>query len=83
MPKVTPEKTCSCGTPIAFIRYQGKKHPINAKPEKRFVFVPGAVNDGDNFDEVAESGGTWCLKDTHVSHFAECPEAEKFRKGPR
>lgn len=59
--------TCkTCGAEILWIRTTtGKMHPIDAKPEKRWVW--NAV-DG------------WDLLETHISHFATCPDADQHRR---
>ena len=41
------------------------RHPLNAKSEKRFI---------------KDSSRTFILIDTFISHFATCPDADKFRK---
>jgi hypothetical protein len=60
--------TCrSCHAPILWVVTHpgGKRMPLDAKPEKRFV----VVNDG-----AAE------VVDAYVSHFATCVHADLHRK---
>jgi hypothetical protein len=45
-----------------------KLMPLDAKPEKRWVLYEG--------DQSAR------LVDTYVSHYATCPDAERWRKRP-
>ena len=54
-----------CGAKIVWIKTEnGKLTPIDAKPEKRYVSIDYS----------------WKVMDTHISHFATCPEADHFRK---
>lgn len=58
-----------CGAEIRWvISENGKRMPLDAKPEKRFVILV------DSYHEVVR------LEDTYVSHFATCPKAKEFRK---
>jgi hypothetical protein len=56
----------SCNAPILWIVTNpgGKRMPLDAKPEKRFVI----------------EGGQAFSRDTYVSHFATCPNAAQHRK---
>jgi hypothetical protein len=60
--------TCKgCGAEIIWTYTEaGKRIPLDAKPEKRFVW-----------ENVPDQ---YRLKDTYVSHFATCPKAAEFRK---
>lgn len=61
-------KCKGCGAEIIWtVTIGGKRVPLDAKAEKRFVKPLAA------FDEVA-------LADTWVSHFVTCPKAGDFRK---
>lgn len=61
------QKCRSCGKPIIWVETSaGKKMPLDAKPEKRFV--------------IGSKSGKAHLLDTHLSHFATCPDAGKWRK---
>ena len=64
-------KQCrSCGADIIWVEtVNGKRMPVDAKPEKRFVL---SVADGE--------ASIATIKDTYVSHFATCPNASKHRK---
>lgn len=56
----------TCGAEIVWaITEAGKRMPLDAKPEKRFV-----VDDADGCH----------LVDTYVSHFSTCPNAEQHRR---
>lgn len=61
-----------CGREIvwAVIDDNGKRVPLDAHPEKRFVFIYGVPRDRVE------------LKDVWLSHFATCPKADEFRKPP-
>ena len=69
----SPRKTSncrSCGAEIVWaVTATGKRMPLDAKPEKRVVLEPRDV-----FGEIAE------VKDTFVSHFATCPDADQHRR---
>jgi len=60
--------TCrSCGAPVRWVQDgYGKNQILDEKPEKRWVFNA--------------STGVWSIEDTYVSHFATCPDAEKWRR---
>ena len=61
----------SCKTPIIWVLTKaGKKMPLNAVPEKRFMRVSRTLSDEPVFGMV----------DTYVSHFAVCPNANYHRK---
>lgn len=56
----------SCGAEIHWITTEnGAAHPLDAKPEKRWVVDRNDVGR---------------IIDTYVSHFATCPDAQKHRK---
>ena len=59
-------KCRSCNADIFWIELNDKPHPIDIKPEKRIVFIPERLNFGE-------------IKDTYISHFATCPQADKWR----
>ena len=62
----------SCNKPIKWIKTPGgKNHPVDAEPEKRWVFI-----DSEDFPELQG----WNLMDTYTSHFATCPQADKWRR---
>jgi len=58
----------SCGAEIIWGIHpvSGKRIPLNAKPEKRFI--------QEDHQQV------FSLVDTYQTHFATCPDADKFRK---
>lgn len=65
------KKCKSCFAEIRWVKtMSGKAMPVDAKPEKRFVIT------GNN-DEGTPVGD---VRDTFVSHFATCPQADAFRK---
>lgn len=65
-------KCKSCGADIIWAETdKGKKVPLNAKPEKRFVSHTLFASDGSM---------TVGLHDTYLSHFATCPNAAEHRK---
>lgn len=64
-------KCSSCGADILWIKTMtGKAMPLNAKPEKRVVLLTNDVTGLQRGD----------VRDTYVSHFASCPQADAFRK---
>jgi len=65
--------TCkTCGAEILWIvTPTGKAHPVDAKPEKRWVTVFSLDEDG---------GEEWALVDTYLTHFATCPQADQHRR---
>jgi len=64
-------KCRSCKAEIIWAATEsGRAMPLDAKPEKRFVLME--IQGGGADEAVAV--------DTYVSHFATCPEADKFRK---
>jgi len=55
----------SCGAEIVWVKTNaGKNHPVNAEPEKRIILLDGGAQ----------------VMDAYTSHFATCPDADKFRK---
>lgn len=60
-------KPCSsCGAPVRWITTEhGSAHPLNAKPEKRWII------DRNDVGRVV---------DVFVSHFATCPSAFDHRR---
>jgi hypothetical protein len=69
--------TCrSCGAPIIWVLTEaGKRMPLDAKPEKRWTIDPLALRLNPDAPRAR-------LGDTHVSHFATCPNAAQHRKKP-
>ena len=69
--------TCKgCNAEIEwFETMRGKKVPVDAKPENRYVLRPQVNQRGDTYGHVVE------LVNTYMPHHATCPEVEKFRKG--
>jgi len=64
-------KCRGCGAEIIWaITEQGKRIPLDAKDERRFIV---GVNQAD--DEVEA-----VLCKTYTTHFATCPKADQFRK---
>jgi len=59
----------SCNADIVWIKYNGKNHPIDAKPKKLFVMM----------DDPQDGSASWELTDCHESHFATCPNAAQHR----
>lgn len=75
----SPNARCrSCGAPVLWITTEkGKRMPVNAEPA-----------DGGNVIIDPTSGiGHYVPKQpgqlAHVSHFATCPESEKWRRDVR
>lgn len=82
-------KCRACGAEIMFIETAlYKKTPVNAEPvwvrtdtlkKDTFLLPSGETIQGErvpeNFDDEKAA-----LKLAYVSHFATCPEADKFRK---
>lgn len=60
-----------CGADVIWIMYRGKKHPVDAKTKRGFVFIE---------DEYGEDIGAVEMASIHESHFATCPKADEFRK---
>ena len=73
MPEV---RSClSCGAAIVWaITASGKRIPLDAKPEKRFVTAPCDADAADAGDLHVR------VEDTYVSHFAACPHADQHRR---
>ena len=67
------EARCSgCGRVIMWtVTEKGKRSPVDPTPEKRVVIKP-------NPDDVTTPLSR--VVSTFVSHWATCPEAERFRK---
>jgi hypothetical protein len=60
----------SCGAEIVWAKTErGKAIPLDAKPEKRFVLEEVPMQRDRQARQVT----------TYVSHFATCPDADKFR----
>lgn len=60
----------SCGAEIKWIKtLAGKNHPIDAKPEKRWVYT---------YPEDPKQAAGWSLEETHTSHFATCPDGKQW-----
>ena len=75
MTEIPTVKCKGCNADIAFITTPaGKKHPINPKPEKRWICMQYKSKEG----KVIKND--WMLVDTHESHFSTCPFAGNFRK---
>jgi hypothetical protein len=74
-----------CHAEMKWIEYKGKKIPVDAKPRKVYVFINGAINDGEGIkgEDGKMRKGTWSLVDGYESHHATCPEAERFRKSKK
>lgn len=59
----------SCGATVLWVETEsGKKMPLDAEPERRFVIEAG-------HDPMRAR-----LRNTYVSHFSTCPQAERWRK---
>lgn len=72
--KQSTQKCRSCGAPVKFIKSKrGKWMIVDAKP------VEGSLGDqlvfGDGSVRKAKEG-----EKGYVTHFATCPDADKFRK---
>ena len=65
--------TCTgCGAAIRWtLTASGKRMPVDAKPEKRIVLDDVRLGDDPPTARVV---------DTYVSHFATCPDRDRFRK---
>ena len=57
----------SCNAEIYWIDLKGKAHPIDIKPASRILLREDRLDTGE-------------IKDTYVSHFSTCPQADKWRK---
>lgn len=58
-------KGTDCGAEIIWIKTEaGKNHPVDRKPEKRWVLT---------------LSGAWKLVDTYGTHFNTCPAEAMFR----
>jgi hypothetical protein len=68
--------TCrSCGAEILWAATEkGRRIPLDAKPEKRFVTAPCDP------DAAGASELHVRVEDTYVSHFATCPHADQHRR---
>lgn len=56
-----------CGAIIIWIKTEkGKNMPIDAKPIKGYIIMPGFSN--------------YVLYDVHLSHWGTCPKAKDFKK---
>lgn len=70
--------TCkSCGAEIEYIKTPGgKAHPIDAKPEKRWIeqFIKAQYEDHLEIP----SRYSWTLMDAYISHFATCPQSKDW-----
>ena len=64
--------TCrSCGAEIVWaITEAGKRIPLDAEPERRFVLTTDLATN----DQTARSTATY------ISHFATCPNAAEHRR---
>jgi len=58
-------KCRSCNADIFWIEYKGKKHPVNAKAILGFIKI--------------HITGKWVMEKSWISHFATCPDAQKWR----
>ena len=75
----------ACGERIAFIRCKsGKYIPVdecsqyyivNPNGKGRFITIEGDIVIGDMTEDQNKADGIG-----YISHFATCPEADKFRK---
>lgn len=82
-------KCRGCGAEIAFIKtVKGKTMPVN--PESVYFIPAGGPNTYVMITGEVERGRepTWEDKGKatqigYISHFATCPERERFRKGER
>ena len=81
-----------CGAEIVWgVTKNGKRTPLDAKSEKRYVTVEVYEPDDDSTGNFtfyrAEDKDHVALVDVFMPHFATCPKAEQFRKkkrgGPR
>jgi hypothetical protein len=67
-----PHPCRSCGAPIFYATTpDGRKMPLDAQPQKRFVTRPSR----DVRDEIDCK-----LVETYTTHFATCPNAAQHRK---
>jgi len=64
-------KCKSCGAEIEWIKTKaGKNAPIDAKPVKVYIEAPDLIGHENR----------WILISAFTSHFATCPDADKFRR---
>jgi len=62
----------SCRARIFFIRTpRGKSHPVDADPVRIWKQGPA---------DLVGDPGDWTQVEGHTSHFATCPDADRFRK---
>jgi len=80
-------KCKGCGADIIFgITLHGKKVPLNAKPEKRYVAQKGMLSDCERphpifvFASPEDQFAQVRLMDVYESHFITCPQAGELRK---
>ena len=68
-------KCSSCNAEILWVKSsQGKRMPLDAKPEKRIMLVHHVNVEKGDYNEGR-------VIDTYLSHFATCPDsAEQHRK---
>jgi len=71
-----------CGADIFFISYNGKKHPVDAKPKHLFTIQSQfqGYSENDLGSQKAIFVDTWKMRNCYQSHFASCPYATQFRK---
>jgi hypothetical protein len=60
----------SCGASIIWAETEkGKKVPLDAKPEKRYILV-----------EHTRGISSVVLRNTYLTHFVTCPDSKSHRK---
>jgi len=70
-----PERCGSCGAPIVWAHnVYGKREPIDAAPVAGGNIVLVGLGEPPRAEHVKPGVGT------HVSHFATCPDARKWRR---
>jgi len=75
-PKITQCRSCKAD--IIWIKLNsGKMHPVNAKPKK--VFIPYFIHDAVHA-VTDKKKAHWKIKMGYESHFATCPDSNRWRK---
>ena len=80
--------TCKgCGAEVLWARIAGKPHPLDPEPAEvrpsHIVMNPSTGNGRFISEETIAQVPGWVEKGALVcrSHYASCPDADKFRRG--
>lgn len=76
---VMQTKCKGCGADIIFVPnvVTGKAMPLNVVRENRIVLVDNGGYPGAKPDDITARAR---VVDTYTSHFADCPQADSFRR---